>query len=188
MAINTAIEFVIGTKRIFLPIPLIEITNQDIFDSANNFLDEVNPNRVQNFVSAGGLDKVPGGNVGLTLSIFDGWTVEWEAEAGPALIEKVILGNVAAFVDASKAVEADIFTPTANVFPLISQSFAPTASEGGALTAAQAAQLIEVWKFLGFEGGGNKVIIKDGSIQIGGIILTITQPDSATTEVERTAG
>ncbi len=129
MAINTAIEFIIGTKRIFLPQPLVEVTNQDIFDSANNFLDEVQVGELENFVSAGGKDQVPGGAVGLTLNIFNGWTVEWEAEAGPGLTEKRILGNITAFTDKSLSVPADIFTPSANVFPLISQSFAPTSIE-----------------------------------------------------------
>lgn len=129
MAINSAIEFVTGTKRIFIPSPTVQVTNQDILDSANNYLDEIGLLGIPNFVSAGGREAIAGGNVGLTLSIFGGWTVEWEAEAGPALTQKTILGNVAAFVDSSLAVPADIFTPTANVFPLISQSFAPTASD-----------------------------------------------------------
>ena len=145
MAINTNLQFIKSTQRIFIPAPITFVSAPDIYDSSLDFLDEPANHDVATFVFASGfesLDPDPG-IVGMTLILVD-WKIEWEArgiETEVAVGEGNIVGRVGSVTGASQ----NVFAPSTNIFPTrsLSTSAALRQTGGSALTAAESLLLTQ---------------------------------------------
>lgn len=135
MAINNDITFVIGSQIVAIGGGLTSVSNQDIFDSANNFLDEVQANQVKNFVFAGGLEAltIPGQFVGLSVTIVD-WRVQFADRAGPGTEEVAVVGNLFGRVGSIGGAAQSPIEPSAFTFVRIVESTAPVFINGEAAT------------------------------------------------------
>lgn len=133
MAINTDISFVIGDQIIKIGGGLDSVSNQDIYDSITNFLDEVQALGVENFAFAGGLEPltIAGQFVGLSLTLVD-WRVQFDDRAGPADEEMAVLGNLFGRVGSQSGASQSPIEPSAFTFVRIVESTAPVFINGDA--------------------------------------------------------
>lgn len=106
--------------------PSDEVTIQEIYDESQDWLDEPSQMDIAVFVEAAGKQDIGGGDqVGVTLTMLQGWTLRFLPEPGPGTIQKRVIGGNLALVGGIAPI-----TPSAFVFPVISISSSPTIAGG----------------------------------------------------------
>lgn len=149
MAVNPNIEFQIGPQIVLIKAPLTSVTNQDIWDTANDFLDAPNaPAGVSNFVFADGVVELTSGFTDLTLTVVD-WKIQFEDRAGPDLTECAVLGNVVGRTGSQFGTPQIVIAPSDFVFARIVESTSAGLQKvGSGLSTSEQERLERIEKFL----------------------------------------
>ncbi len=106
--------------------PSNETTIQEIYDESQQYLQAPAQMNLAAFVAAGGKQDIGGGDqVGVTLTLSQGWTLRFLPEAGPGTIQKRVIGGNLALISGIAPI-----TPSVFVFPVIAISSSPTIAGG----------------------------------------------------------